>query len=200
MKLLLMAVCRSDYKLSSPVIIAKVSDLSDFSFFTRSKAQEGMIFLTRELVKKNLSGSKTSTCNEQYTAHIQVTFDGLAGVVIADLEYPERTAHGIVVKMLTEFRNKHGDRWANVEADDSLPLPWMDSALQRFQNPAEADKIEAVKQEIERVKDIVHQTIEAALGRDDQLNDLVAKSEDLSAQSKMFYKNSKKMKRCCIIQ
>jgi synaptobrevin family protein YKT6 len=37
------------------------------------------------------------------------------------------------------------------------------------------------------------------LQRGEKLDDLVAKSSDLSAQSKMFYKSAKKQNSCCIV-
>jgi synaptobrevin family protein YKT6 len=37
------------------------------------------------------------------------------------------------------------------------------------------------------------------LQRGEKLDDLVAKSSDLSAQSKMFYKSAKKQNSCCIL-
>jgi len=42
-----------------------------------------------------------------------------------------------------------------------------------------------------------HNTIEAVLERGEKLDDLVAKSEGLSAQSKMFYKTARKTNSCC---
>lgn len=42
-----------------------------------------------------------------------------------------------------------------------------------------------------------HNTIEAVLERGEKLDDLVAKSEGLSMQSKAFYKTAKKTNACC---
>ena len=52
---------------------------------------------------------------------------------------------------------------------------------------------------IEKSKQIVVQSIEKALDNMDQLDDLVFKSDDLSSTSRMFYKNTKTMNRCCTI-
>ena len=43
---------------------------------------------------------------------------------------------------------------------------------------------------------VQHKTIESVLERGEKLNDLVDRSNALSAQSKMFYKTAKKV-RCC---
>lgn len=42
-------------------------------------------------------------------------------------------------------------------------------------------------------------TIEQVLENQEKLDALVAKSDDLSGQSKIFYKRAKKMNRCCSI-
>jgi synaptobrevin family protein YKT6 len=42
-------------------------------------------------------------------------------------------------------------------------------------------------------------SVEQVLQRGEKLDDLVAKSSDLSAQSKMFYKSAKKQNSCCIV-
>lgn len=42
-----------------------------------------------------------------------------------------------------------------------------------------------------------HNTLEAVLQRGEKLDDLVSKSEGLSAQSKAFYKTARKTNSCC---
>ena len=44
-----------------------------------------------------------------------------------------------------------------------------------------------------------HKTIDSVLERGVKLDNLVDKSNDLSAQSKMFYKQAKKTNSCCVI-
>ena len=49
----------------------------------------------------------------------------------------------------------------------------------------------------DETKIVLHNTIEAVLQRGERLDDLVAKSEGLSLQSKTFYKTAKKTNSCC---
>lgn len=51
--------------------------------------------------------------------------------------------------------------------------------------------------DLDETKIILHNTISAVLQRGEKLDDLVAKSEDLSSQSKMFYKTARKTNQCC---
>lgn len=56
-----------------------------------------------------------------------------------------------------------------------------------------------VQQELDETKIVLHKTIENVLQRGEKLDNLVDKSESLTASSKMFYKQAKKTNSCCII-
>lgn len=45
--------------------------------------------------------------------------------------------------------------------------------------------------------DFQHETIQSVLKRGEKMEELVAKSEELSSQSKMFYKTARKTNSCC---
>ena len=51
--------------------------------------------------------------------------------------------------------------------------------------------------DLDDTKIILHNTIEAVLQRGEKLDDLVAKSEALSMQSKYFYTTARKTNSCC---
>ncbi|KAL3186155.1 hypothetical protein MRX96_027892 [Rhipicephalus microplus] len=56
-----------------------------------------------------------------------------------------------------------------------------------------------IQADLNETKIILHNIIEAVLERGEKLDDLVAKSEDLSVQSKTFYKTARKSNQCCRI-
>lgn len=60
------------------------------------------------------------------------------------------------------------------------------------------DKLTKALEEVDKTKVVLHESVKMLLERQGDLDDLVAKSKDLSEASKQFYKSSKKMdKRCC---
>ena len=73
----------------------------------------------------------------------------------------------------------------------------LDNYLKQYQNPAEADPMMKVQNELDETKVILHSTIESVLQRGERLDDLVAKSEGLSMSSKTFYKTARKTNSCC---
>jgi synaptobrevin family protein YKT6 len=70
--------------------------------------------------------------------------------------------------------------------------------LEKAQNPESNDPMMRVQRELDETKVILHKTMASLLERGEKLDDLVAKSDELSAQSKMFYKTAKKTNACCV--
>ena len=68
-----------------------------------------------------------------------------------------------------------------------------------YQDPAAADKLMRIQRDLDETKVILHKTIESVLERGQRLDDLVAKGEDLSMASQMFYKQARKTNSCCTI-
>ena len=46
-------------------------------------------------------------------------------------------------------------------------------------------------------KEVLHKTMEVVLARGEKIDDLVAKSEKLTQQSKLFYTQARKTNSCC---
>ena len=52
---------------------------------------------------------------------------------------------------------------------------------------------------LDETRDVLHNTIDSVLQRGEKLEDLVERSGELSAQSKLFYKQAKKANGCCAV-
>jgi synaptobrevin homolog YKT6 len=70
-------------------------------------------------------------------------------------------------------------------------MPELKEYLTKYQDPQQADSIMKIQKELDETKIVLHKTIESVLQRGEKLDDLVAKSDGLSAQSKMFYRMSR---------
>jgi synaptobrevin homolog YKT6 len=62
--------------------------------------------------------------------------------------------------------------------------------------PAQITKIQ---RDLDDTTNVLHKTIESVLERGVKLDDLVDRSDSLSRQSKMFYKQAKKTNSCCTV-
>lgn len=106
---------------------------------------------------------------------------------MTDREYDERIAHSLLGKVIDEFLTKY-NRPAFINASaNSLSLPTLKSDVEKYQDPRQADNIFKIQAELDETKIEIRKTIEAVLERGQKIDDMVAKSENLSASSKMFY-------------
>jgi synaptobrevin family protein YKT6 len=57
----------------------------------------------------------------------------------------------------------------------------------------------ALEDELRETQAILHKTIQSVLEKGEKLDELVVKSDGLSAQSKMFFTQAKKQNSCCVV-
>ncbi|EJF61544.1 snare protein YKT6 [Dichomitus squalens] len=183
----------------SAVVLSSASDLSSFSFYQRGSITEFMSFFTKTVAERTPQGQRQSIQENVYTAHIynRGGAEQLAAVLIADQEYPVRPAFSLLTKLLDDFIAKVPQASFNTPA--AISFPEINTYLQKYQDPRQADAIMKVQQELDETKIILHKTIESVLQRGEKINDLVDRSNELSMQSKMFYKTAKKQNSCCLI-
>ncbi|TBU28132.1 snare protein YKT6, partial [Dichomitus squalens] len=183
----------------SAIVLSSASDLSSFSFYQRGSITEFMSFFTKTVAERTPQGQRQSIQENVYTAHIynRGGAEQLAAVLIADQEYPVRPAFSLLTKLLDDFIAKVPQASFNTPA--AISFPEINTYLQKYQDPRQADAIMKVQQELDETKIILHKTIESVLQRGEKINDLVDRSNELSMQSKMFYKTAKKQNSCCLI-
>jgi len=170
-------------------------DLASFGFFQRASVQEFLSFSSTTIVERTGLAMRQSVKEQEYLCHVYVRGDGLGAVLVSDADYPHRVAHTLLTKVLDDFSSKLD--WKAANADSFRNYKELDLVLARYQDPKQADALTKIQAELDETKIIMHNTIEAVLERGEKLDDLVAKSDNLSAQSKMFYKTAKKTNSCC---
>lgn len=199
MKIVGLSVVRTGAELNEPIPVCVANDLASFGFFQRQSVKEMLTFLTKTFTKRTEPGQRQSITHEGYVVHCYVRSDGLAGTVTTDLEYPARVAFVLLGEMLEDFTSSVGDSWKQVTQPESVAFPKLDDYLRKYQDPAAADKVTKIQKDLDETTQILHKTIDSVLERGVKLDNLVERSNDLSAQSKMFYKQAKKTNSCCVI-
>ena len=152
------------YKGESKTVLLKAAyDVSSFSFFQRSSIQQFMTFTSPLIVERSGKGSQASMKEQERLSHVYMRNDSLAGVVVADSEYPSRLAFTLLEKVLDKF-SKQVDRvdWPT-GFPDTIQYTGLDSHLSRYQNPQEADPMTKVQAELDETKIILHNTMESLL-------------------------------------
>lgn len=134
-----------------------------------------------------------------YTFHAYGRSEGIAGIIISDQEYPALVAHQLLSKLVDEFLTKNPRTVWSAAPEKSVSFPPLREYIQKYQNPEAADSIMKIQKELDETKITLHKTIESVLQRGEKIDDLVSKSDGLSAQSKMFYTQAKKQNSCCVL-
>ena len=158
-----------------------------------------LTFFSKTFTKRTQPGQRQSITHESYVVHCYVRSDGLAGTVTTDEEYPARVAFVLLTQLLDEFSTFSGNSWKSVYDPESVSFPPMEEYLVKYQDPASADKVTKIQKDLDETTQILHKTIDSVLERGVKLDNLVERSDDLSRQSKMFYKQAKKTNSCCVI-
>jgi len=182
-------------------VLKSASDLSSFNFFQRKSVGEFLNFATNFVAERTQPGQRQSVKQQDYMCHVFVRHDGITGVLVADQEYPSRVAFTVLSKVTNEFvAAVPKEKWDN-SAITPIVFEGLEALLQKYQNPKEADAMTKVQTELDETKVILHETMESLMQRGENLDNLVTKSDQLSDQSKQFYKQAKKMNSwCCVIQ
>lgn len=187
-----------------PVMLSEVSDLKPFGFFQRPTCQQLLNAFTKIVVKRISPGQRITVevdgLNE-YQVHTYVRSDGLAGTLVADKAYPARVAFAVIGDLLEKFSGDPATRGWEAETKEQAFGGWppIAAALTECQDPASFDKIIRIQKDLDSTQQILHQTIDNILERGEKLDDLVTRSDELSATSKQFYKQARKTNSCCTI-
>ena len=90
--------------------------------------------------------------------------------------------------------------WESETRDEAFGgWPPLATAIVEVQDPTSFDKIIKIQKDLDSTQQVLHQTIDNILERGEKLDDLVARSDELSATSKQFYKQARKTNSCCVI-
>jgi synaptobrevin family protein YKT6 len=188
----------SDKRDVAPVLLQDAVDLSGASFFTRGSVKEVLTFISRTVVQKSSSSEHSSVSHEAHVAHVHVKGNKLACVVLTDKDYPARVAHDVIRRALEAFEKAvPADQWASLTADKIFSVPEIAALLTKSQSPAEIDQLLKLQSDVDEVKEIMTKTMGKVLDRGETLEDLMASTDQLSATSKTFVKQTKKLNRCC---
>mmetsp|Transcript_25512 Transcript_25512/g.25759 ORF Transcript_25512/g.25759 Transcript_25512/m.25759 type:complete len:200 (+) Transcript_25512:97-696(+) len=198
MRILAIGILRYNSDCEDSIMLVQACELSSFGFFQRGSAREMITFFSKTICKRTPPGQRQSVQNQDYFVHVFMRTDGLCGCVTCDSEYPPRVAFSLLTKLLDDF-SIQVPSWRTETKHETLTWPPLDDAVIRYQDPEQADPIMRIQKNLDETRDVLHNTIESVLQRGEKLEDLVERSGELSAQSKLFYKQAKRANSCCIL-
>ncbi|OTB06370.1 hypothetical protein M426DRAFT_55601 [Hypoxylon sp. CI-4A] len=195
MKLHYIGIIQNESKPGVEIVAEK--ELSAYSRFTRQNYGEFMSLFAKTVAERTRPGQRQDVEEQDYTFHAYGRTEGICGIIISDHQYPALVAHQLLSKVVDEFLSAHPrSSWS---AGQTLQMPELQDYLAKYQDPHQADSILKIQRELDETKITLHKTIESVLQRGEKIDDLVAKSDGLSNQSKMFYQQAKKQNSCCVL-
>ncbi|TKA32053.1 hypothetical protein B0A50_01299 [Salinomyces thailandicus] len=198
MKILYIGILRNEDK--PAVELCAERDLSSYSRFTRTSVGEFMSLFSKTVAERTRPGQRQDVEEQSYTFHAYARSEGAAGIMITDQEYPALVAHQLLGKVLDEFLSRYPrSAFSGNVGAEGCPFPPLKEYIVKYQDPQQADSIMKIQKELDETKIVLHKTIESVLERGEKIDSLVAKSDGLSAQSKMFYTQAKKQNSCCVV-
>jgi synaptobrevin family protein YKT6 len=197
MKLLSLIIYK--WKEDGSIEVLACEELSSFSFFHRGPIREHIKFHSRLIVSRTPLGRRSSVEFEQNlgNCHSWVHPQGVGAAVLIDSEYPMRVAFTLLSESVRIFLEANQGRWEDLQKDTVLPTPAIEELFVKFQDPTEADKLTKIERDLEEVKGTVMQSMDDLLKRGESLDQLMAKSKDLTNTSVQFYRTAKKNNQCC---
>jgi len=184
--------------------MATAEELSQFSFFTRSSVGEFIRFGSRQVAQHTKpGGSETILPDDEHSAlkfccHGYCERKGrLVATMVTAPDYPPKLVYRLLHQLVVKFEQDHA-RAESRGADQALSFPALAEYLEKYQDPANADKIAQIKDGLAETQDVLYMTLDQVLQRGQSLESIMEKSDDLSSSSMAFYKTSKKT-RCCTI-
>lgn len=183
---------------TQPIKLSSATKLDSFPWLQRSVIAQHIQFASRTVTQRTPPGQRQTVQldDNPFVVHVHVRLDGLAGTVVADKEYPARVAFTFLSKAMSDYEQQQ-PHWKNLTIDQSNEPAALTAELTKFQDPAEADKLTKIQQNLDEITGIMHKNIEEVLKRGENLDTLMDKSDDLSSASKTFYKQAKKTNQCC---
>jgi len=179
-------------------VLSSAYELSSFSYFQRGSVREVALFVSREVAQRSKKGERVSVTHEGYMCHSFVHPSEVACALLTDAEYPQRVAFNLCTIAIDNFLKEYPEAtFKKYDTDTELKVMGFDALLQKYQDPEKADPVMKIQKDLEETKQIMVKSIEQILDRGEKLENLAAKSQDLSFQSKAFMTNAEKMNKCC---
>merc|ERR1712166_538137 len=185
-------------------VLSRAEALDQFGWWYRSQVAEFIRFGSRQGAQHTKAGGFDSILPDDEHSAIEYCIHGYCdpkGILVATMvtapDYPAKVVYRLLSQLLGQFAQKHG-ALAAINTDTDIDFRPLHEALQKYQDPRNADRVPQLSNKIEETKEVLYKTIDQVLTRGQSLESMMEKSDDLSSSSMTFYKTSKKT-RCCTI-
>lgn len=173
------------------IVVDSAKDFTDVGFLYRKNCVEISDFFSAQLASSKNPQANVTAEEQQFLFQCS-RMDNYCAILVSTKDYPTRPAFSILREIFKEVKNCGG----------VLPNG-KSSVIQRgiveYQDPTKADKLAQIQQNLDQTREIMVMSLEKAIARGESLEELAEKSQNISDQSKIFVRESKKLNRCCTV-
>ena len=185
---------------SSPIILSSAFSLSFISIFQRGTLKEFLNFHSRLVIKRVERDKCVQVQLEKGICYALSSSDNLGLTMICDEEYPKRVVFDILFETKKNFEEFLKVKKVDLNlytVDTDVKYDYIKNEIEEWQDPSKKDNIMKLKEELYDLNEIMRQNLNELLKRNENLESLIIKSNELSNTSKNFYIYAKKTNRCC---
>ena len=93
-----------------------------------------------------------------------------------------------------------GDKWKACKSDQKFSSSSFEKTFNKYKDATKIDALSLATIKVDETKAVLVDNMKVLLERQENIDMMVQKSDDLSAKTKLFYKQSDKMnKSCCTL-
>ena len=183
-----------------PIILSSAFSLSFISIFNRGTMKEFLNFHSRLVIERLSQDTNAQVQLEKGICYAIRNSDKIGVTMICDEEYPKRVAIDFLLKIIDDFKIFIMEKKIDLNLyikDTDIKYEYIKNEIEGWQNPATKDNLMKLQEELNDVVDIMRKNLDELLKREENLESLIIKSNELSDTSKNFYIYAKKTNRCC---
>jgi synaptobrevin family protein YKT6 len=185
---------------SKPIILSSAFALSFVSIFQRGTLKDFLNFHSRLVIERVTHDTHAQVQLEKGICFAIANSDKIGLTMICDEEYPKRVAIDFLLKVHDNFKTFIAEKKIDISlftSDTDVKYDYIANEIEEWQDPSKKDNLMKLQGELNDVTDIMRQNLNELLKREENLETLMQKSNDLSATSVSFYKQAKKTNSCC---
>lgn len=159
-------------------------ELSKFSFWQRSTVKDLCILVSNKTATKCKNGEYICLEHNDVVCYAYA-LNGIAVTAVTDTEYPPRVIAQLMNKVMQMYVHHS--------------IVNYDGILNKYQNIKSVDKISIIQSELDDTIKICHESINKLCLRQDELEEILEKSDSLLVESLRFSGEAEKLNSCCTI-
>ena len=183
-----------------PIILSSAFSLSFVSIFQRGTLKDFLNFHSRLVIERVSQDTHAQVQLEKGICFAIANSDKIGVTMICDEEYPKRVAIDFLLKVHNDFKTFISEKKLDLNLytnDTDVKYEHIATEIEEWQDPSKKDNLMKLQNELNDVTDIMRQNLNELLKREENLEKLMEKSNDLSSTSVNFYKQAKKTNSCC---